>query len=439
MTVLAEKLNSDNSIVDILLAVDPEHYNEMDLPRKVGFDKVTVGLRVEQVNWDVLEAIETSEAGSAHTLSLYSCRNEEKILSACVGEPQRHWYSSVRIQLASNVFTMKKCNLPNCRDICHFEICIPPIEGHECLGNISNLSCEQELLRVQSMMDELERYGIYVDRNYAELKKAEINVNLFLTAENVNFRDAVELLRPHRHGLSNFEFSDFARQVDDKEYYIILGPLQVSSLGINVRNRTSFNSIGRSLAIKVYDKSAETVKKSGGYIDGISPLTRVEFSINSPNEIPFYFGTENLFEMTQADVENAFHRLADRFIRIPMLEYYRKVTAGFEKCFEAVDIKEHAWRKNLVRELDNAIKRTDDFYIMSEDELKRLVRLIPNISQNTNKSRIARSLQNELRNATCIRVTNRWDVEFLLNWLCDCQGEEPQSIIYHINDADLDD
>lgn len=433
MAILAERLTKNNSLLEEMFLVDPEHYCVMELPRKVGFDKVTVGLRVERVDWGVLEAIETSESGNTRTLSLRSCRNVDKILAICASEPEQHWYSEVRIQLASNVFTMKKCNLPNCRDICSFEICINPIEGHECLGNISNLSCEQEQLRVQHMMDELEIYGVYVDREYAELKKVELNVNLFLVEKHFDFRDAVELLRPHRHALSNFVFSDYWEKKKDKEYTISISSYNIETLGIKEIQRTSFNCIGRSLTIKVYDKSVETMEKSGGFIEWMSPITRVEFSITSPNEIPYYFGTTNLFDMVQENIERAFHRLANKFIRLPMLEYYRKVNIVFEKYFENVNVKEHAWRKNLLFELDSTIKRTDDFFVLPEEDLKRLVRLIPNVSEKTSRSRIVNSLKEEFRKATCIRVSESWNIGYLLDWLCSCQGEEPQSILYSIH------
>ncbi len=438
MAVFAERLTSDNSLVDLVILADPEHYRMVELPRKIGFDKVTVSLRVEHIDWEMLEVIETSEAGRARTLSLRSCRIEEKILSICSGEPPQHWYSEIRIQLASNIFTMRKCNLPGCRDICLFEICIPPIEGHECLGNINNLSCEQEQLRVQYMMDELERYGIYTDREFAELKNVEINVNLFLVEKNVDFRDAVEMLRPHRHGLRNFTFSDYAAKSNDREYYISLDSYRYELLGIKERQKTSFNSTGKSLVVKIYDKSVETLDKSKGFIEWISPITRIEFSITSSNLIPYYFGKVNLFELVQEDVETAFHRLSDKFIRQPLIEFYRKINMGFEKYFENIDITEHAWRKNLVMELDNTIKRTDDFYILPYEDLKRLVSLIPAISIKKNRARIADSLKEEFlkRGATCIRIVDGWDIGYLLDWLCGHCGEEAQSIIYCTRDME---
>lgn len=442
MAILAERMTKDNSTIELMELVDPEHTRAAELPRKIGFDRVVVSLEVTSIDWNMLDIVYASETGMPRSLSLFECRSQEKCLAICAAEDQQHWYSSIKVQVASNTFTMKKCNLPGCRDICLFEICIPPIEGHECLGNIHNLSCEQEKLRVREMMDELERYGIFCNRDYAVLKQAEINVNIFLVANNVGFKDAVEMLRPHRHGLDRFHFSDYAAKLEnnDREYTIFkvdeAGRPWVKTLGIKERSRTSFNSVGRSLVIKVYDKAAETIEKSGGFIEFVSPITRIEFFISAPNLIPYYFGQENLFEMTQDDIENAFHHLADKFIRRPLMEYYSKITYGFEKYFESIDINEFAWRKNVVMTMDNTIKKTDDFYIIPYEELVRYVGLIQAPSIKKNRARIAKELKEEFRkrNAQCIRITNEDIAKQLVDWLCTITGEEEQNIIYRITD-----
>jgi len=445
MAVFAERLTEDNSIIELFLLADSDNNRCADLPRKIGFDKVTVGLNVYQVDWDVLETIETSEAGERRTLFLRTCRDEEKILAMCKGAGRSHWYSEIKVQLASNVFTMRKCNLPNARDICSFEICIPPIERHECLGNISNLSCEQEQMHVQHMMDILEQYGIYVERDTAILKRVELNINLYFDEKTGDFCDAVEMLRPYRHGLDDrFVFSDFSKKTTEDQLYVELGlgsknnAYRRHNIGVMKRQMTSFNSIGRSLEIKIYDKSSETIEKSHGYIGWMTPITRIEFVITSPKLVPFYMGDDNLFALNQGDVEEAFNKLAKKYIKEPLIYYYRKMYAAFEKYFENVDIGEYAWRKNLVRDLDNTIKRTDDLFVLAEADLKRLVKLIPNFSDNTSRTRVFQTLKEEFERAECIRIADGWDIGLLLNWLCDFHGEEPQSIIYALKPREED-
>ena len=191
MQVVAERLTDDNSLIEVMSLSDPEHFRTTELPRRIGFDKITVSLNIFQIDWDKLKEIETSEVGFYRTLTLRSCRCKEKSLALCQIEPEERWYSEIRVQLGSNRFTLKKCNIPKRGDICLFEICVPPIRDHECLGNICNLTCEEEKAWVNHLMDILEKYGIFAERDYAILKKAEININLFLVANHTDFIDAV--------------------------------------------------------------------------------------------------------------------------------------------------------------------------------------------------------------------------------------------------------
>ena len=435
---LSQKLDGSNSLLGLMQMLDPDHSRSVDLPRQIGFDRIIIASEVMSISWDVFEKALAAETTGARTIYAYECRTQEKILAICKGEPQKRWYSSIQIRIASNTLSLRKCNLPNCRDICRFEICIPPIHGHEVLGNISNLSCEEEQSRVLSMMDAVERYGIHLNRKIADIKEVELNVNLYLTAYHYDFRDALEIIRPYRQCLDGFTYSDYSQSVERKQ--VIHGELPQTrypwSMHIDVpkQERTAFNATSSSRIIKVYDKSAETVAKADGALAFISPITRIEFVLKDAKEVPIYFNRKtNLFDMTQTDVEDAFHKLSARLIREPLNQFYRNWNQALEKYFERVDIRRYSWRKNLVMELDKMLKEEEGFLIITITELSRYVSLIPAPSVHKNRARITKSLQNEIRlHASCIRVTETDVYEELMDWLCNLKGQEEQNILYEL-------
>ena len=50
-----------------------------------------------------------------------------------------------------------------------------------------------------------------------------------------------------------------------------------------------------------------------------------------------------------------------------------------------------------------------------------------------NRIRIAKSLRDEFKKASCIRIAETDVYKELMNWLCGITGEEDQSIIYAID------
>lgn len=449
---LSEPLNSDNSIIDLML-LDPDCH-VVDVPRKVGFDRIKVSMRVLYVDFSVLNIVLSSESGLAEkTLSVTSCRDDAKILRVCEGEPEDNWYSSIRIRNGASSFNMRRCNIEGASDICIYEVCIPPLEGHEVLGNISNLSCTEMQDRVRYLMEDLERYGIYVDREIAILKSAELNINVYMTAQHHGFMDVIEILGPYRHGLEKFGFSDFSEKEKDRKYGMWSNNAkQLWSLdtGVTKRRRTSSNSQIGSIKIKIYDKSRETEKKlydkeleerkrnrvrdytrPTAELSVISPLTRIEFLIDAPNQVRNYFQKENLFDMTQQDILAVWTKLADKFIIKPLLIYYRKMDYAFEQYFKGIDIQKKGWRSRTVMDLDRIIKEMDDYFIITQEALGRYVSCIPGKTIKTNKAKIVKSLCEEFKNAACILITEEDVVDIITKWLRDRTIIEPQNIIYY--------
>ena len=442
MSVLMPYLDDTNSLIGMRELVDPVHNRSIDLYRRIGFDRIIVSSEVIRVDWSRFDnVLKKEETEKKHTLYAYDCRKKEKILKICEEEDWRHWYSRIQVCLASNRLTLSKCNLPGCRDICRFEICIPPLPGHEVLGNIHNLTCKQEQERVFNMMAEVEQYGIYLNKEIANIKEVELNVNIYLGAHNRDFKDAIEIIRPHRQGLTGFKDSDYAEQ-DNKRKPVVKGYMPktgypwAENVDIPKRNKTSFNSVSKSRTVKVYDKAAETITKSKGKLSFVSPVTRVEFVITDAKEVPVYFNRkENLFEMTQDDAEDAFHLLASRLLKKPLDAYYRVWNRALEIYFERIDIYKHAWRKNVVMDIDKFVKESDGFLIIPIKELSRYVSLIPAKSVKKNRARITRTLQSEFRDrAASIRITESDTYNELMDWLCSLKGEEEQNILYSFSE-----
>ncbi len=335
--------------------------------------------------------------------------------------------------------TVKKCNLPGRKDICILEVFIPPLKNHEILGNIHNMTCDMEQTHVLELICQIERYGIYLRKDKADIREAEINVNIYLTAHDHSFRDALEIIRPFRLCLPRFKDDDRA-EADSKNTVALGHGFEWSTdTDIRKRKKTSFTSSSRSIIIKVYDKSAEIISKSKGEITFISPITRIEFLIKDKNEIPIYLNKkENLFDMQQEDVEFAFHKLSNIFIKAPLDVYYKKMNKVIEEYFERIDVAMYAWRKNTVTELDNIIKKMDSFMIIPESELSRYVSYIPAKSIKKNRSRIVKSLIEEFhyRNASCVRITPTDTYNELMEWMCSLTGSDAQNIMYVLEEKD---
>ena len=435
MSVLQPYLDDTNSLIDMYTMMDPKRNRIIDLPRRIGFDRVVVSLEVMGIDWDMFDMILEYEGKRKHkTLYATDCRNKEKILHVCDDMDKEHWYSSIRIVLGSNKFTLQKCNLPGRHDICRFEICIPPMPDHEILGNIHNLTCEQEQQRVRVMMDEIERYGIRLDKDVANIKEVEINVNICLSAFNMDFRDAVENIRQYRQCLKGFADEDHS-EPDKGKNQVFYDPANLWSREVDIpaRKETSFHSKSPTRIIKVYDKSAEVIEKSKGKLTFVSPITRIEFVLIDPSEIPVYFnGKNNLMHMTQDDIEDAFHSLADRLLKKPLDTYYRSVNNILEKYFGQIDIEGFAWRKNVVMDIERFLGKSNGFLIIPIEELSRYVSLIPAKSIKKNRARITKSLRAEFTPSSCIRITKSDTYTELMNWLCTIKGEEPQNIVYCI-------
>ncbi len=438
MALFAEYLDENSSIIELRELVEGDNFQTCDLPRRIGIDRMILQMMIDEIDFDALFSVSASEEGLTKTLYLYYCKDYEKALPFCdEGDPD-HWISGLRIQMFGGLFLVSK----NRHGVyCTFEIFMPEIPGHKCLGNISNMNTDQAKARVLQMMNKLESYGIYIYRDVAYIKEIEMNVNLFFTEHNIDFRDAVDLIRPFRHNLRNFKFSDYAENQRDKYEYIYSSHMERiwgDEAHIPVWRRTSFNAARRTLEIKVYDKSLETLKNEGSrrLISEISPITRVEFTLRDVNQVQAYFRNRNLFDLEQSDIERVFHRIALRYMAGPLNAYYRQLTYALESYFESIDITAFAWRKNAVLDLDALLKRTDDIIVLPYSEIVRLVKLIKAPSIKSNGSRIAKSFCEEIRkSSSSIRITETDTVSELMDWLCTHTGEEDQNIFYVLNDA----
>ena len=438
MAVLSEYLTKENSVIDFIEFMDPEHesYRTVDIPRRVGFDRIKARMELLAINWAVIdEVIDREKKYEYKTLRLQECRDINKALYFCNEDDVRHRFSGITLILGDNTLHIQKCNIPDRRDICSFEIVIPWIEGHEILDNISNMTCEMEQDYVRLLIHQVASYGIYLDYDVAELKEVELNVNMYIFSEGNGFRDAIEMLRPFRFCLPRFKDDDRGEASNEEEKFFFPSIDKVFLAGFPHRKKTSFTDSTASIKIKVYDKSSETITKSRGQILFMSPIARLEYVIEDKNEIPFYFNElTNLFEMTQDVIEEAFHKLTDKFVKTSLDKYYKRMNLVLEKYFAEIDINKYAWRKTTVAEIVSMLNRMDGYMIITKEELSRYVSYIKGKSVKKNRARITQSLIEEFKktNEHCVRITETDTYNELINWLCSIKGNEEQNIIYEV-------
>jgi hypothetical protein len=138
-------------------------------------------------------------------------------------------------------------------------------------------------------------------------------------------------------------------------------------------------------------------------------------------------------KMNQSDVEEAFHKLAKKYIKKPLNEYYQEVYKIFDIAFFKIDITKSGWRDALVSGLDKAVKELEGFVFITENEIKDYVKQINCKSIKKNCRRITESVVKKFKdNAACIIVAEKNISMDLADWLCSMQGEEPQNILFDI-------
>jgi hypothetical protein len=204
---------------------------------------------------------------------------------------------------------------------------------------------------------------------------------------------------------------------------------------------TSFNAVSATRIIKVYDKSFETkreyhksARRRGESTQlELENLTRIEFVLYR-DEIPAWFKTNNLFQITQETLNDVFHGLVKNFIRTPLDEYYREIDIVVEKYFEAIDVSVRGWRQIFTKDLLSALKNSPS-YSIRECDLPGLVKLINAKSFKDRMPKIIKSIRDEilsLPETAGITITNEREYIVLTNWLMTISDEEQQSIHYYI-------
>lgn len=410
---------------------------EVNIPLKIGFDKIKVSVHVVRVDWNTLDEMISESKNLKSEIKVSYVNEKEEALAICQDQNHEHLFKSIIIIRNNNKLSIRKCNIPNCRDICVLEVCIPPMNNHEVLGNINNLNAEDEKARVREIMHTMENYGIYLDPDSAIIKEAEININICYNGYEEQFERFSEVLRPFRIGLNGcFIFSDYSQPSTSDMITMSIGTKKGKTTinsGIKKTDKTSFNAQSNSIKIKVYDKSREVIDKSKGAIASLTSIYRIEFAIMEPNEIPVYLSKNNLFDITQDNLESAFHKLAERFIKKPLETYYNGMNRLLEEYFGSINVKERDWRKKLIMTIDKILVSSDAFLIISIDELNRYVSYIPSKSIKKNRSSIVKSLISEFQNSSCVRISETDICGELINMLCSHTGSESQNLFYFLS------
>lgn len=415
-------------------------YGELDcvnVPRRVGFDRIVLTLSVESIEWGVLnKKLQDEKAYQHHSVSVNKTSDAEQALSICNGLEPLPWVSSVRVVIDTNVLSIRKCNIPGREDICLFEIHIKPLSGYEYLGNISNNTCEEEQNHVKELMYVIkEEYGIHFREGYSVLRDVEINVNMKINRKEEHFIGPIEILGPYQSALKGFNVSRFGISGEIK-FTKSESDFNRDLPGVQY---TSANATSATRIIKLYDKAYETQdninRKEERQINYIENLCRLEYELIKKEEISVYFcGKTNLFDLTQEDVENAFRELTNELIKKPLDMYYHIYDKAIEDYFEQIDINKPGWRRDLIMDIAKALDKSRiGYYNITDEELRYNVSLIKAPSVKAHGARISASLKNEIKklDGSFIRVTEgQKEYIPLVNWLCGIDREEAQKVFF---------
>lgn len=435
--------NEDYDLVDNFININNDNYKVklVNVPRRIGFDRIIVRCRLINVDWAVFEK-------RKDRCRFYTADSVDKALTICQSLNKPQWYKQIEIYVtANNVFKIKKCNLPNQTDICSFEIVVSPIKGHEKLGNITNMNCYEEQNRVRALFDKIADYGFYLDKDYAIISSVELNVNLLFNSKlrvNDRHNTVIDLLRSFVNYLDKYKDIDFFEP--DSKSARMIEKISIESQiyhpldsGFKDRRDTGFREISKNktVDISVYDKGIEVINKSDGVISEMSPLIRIEFLIRRQDKILTCFKRKNnLFELDQDDIEYAFHMLVRNLMFENYVKYRSDIYKSFESTFEGLDINTRRWRKKLVNQMDHAVEKHRGSVLITKDFLRQCVGLMHAKSIPKKGSEVNKSLIKEFNEyAQNIIVSDVDYIDELFVYLGNLKCEENQVIKYILKEG----
>lgn len=404
---------------------NPSECKTVKIPLRIGLDKVKIHIVVESIDWKLLEARKNDKGNR-----FVSTRDDCNCLDICKGQKVVHWYSFISILLGEyDKLIFKKTNI-NSSDSCLLEIHVDNIKDHELLGNISNHSVSEEIEKIKKLYGILkEQYGITV-KQVAVMKEVEINLNFILRKEDGDFDTdeflkVIQMLEPYQRCLLDFKHSKFSC---DGVSYIPLGFPGSIRQELILNNYTSgLQSKTTTRKVKIYNKSLETK------IRIFQQISRIEYSLNSKKVIKSYLGDEDLFMISQDNLEKAFHRLTESLIREPIINNYKELDRIIETYFDGIDISANRkWRDNLISLIVDELSKFDCTYVITESHLLNWVKQMHGKSVKKNASVITKSLiyrLNKLNNTKVVIMENR-QYEQLTGWLTKISGEDSFEIMY---------
>lgn len=198
----------------------------------------------------------------------------------------------------------------------------------------------------------------------------------------------------------------------------------------------SFECTSPTRKLKVYDKKQETKSEKAGFIiKSMDDVNRIEYEISPTKEIKTYFGKTNLFEISQEDLEMAYHKLTEKLIKSPIEAYEKAITIMLEYFFEHIKGGKRHWIKNTVLTMVRVAEKDGIHIELSEEDLKRYTDLIPAEVVKTNRKYAFESLKKELRKVedtgiSLVKENEKSKRRELLHTLETIAGEEEQWIRY---------
>ncbi len=406
-----------------------------DLPIRVGLDKISVKMPIVKVDWKEFDRNLHRKSG----LSAKSCRELKDKIFICDCDDPGHWVSWVGLKLRHYSIIIKSKKSAEAE----IEATIPTISGFEELGNIHNLSCDEMKSHIRVLIGKAREYGIYLDDSHSIIQTAEINLNLYdvgYSELGEDFEAVIKLVAPLITGQNT---NAVAYGVKKAQNDICTIEVQGKSMDFSVQRSVTqtFSTDNGGIKTLIYDKSEETQKSSKGLIHKISTnITRVEFKAAGKDFGP-YMDETDLFNLSQADIENAFRKLVLKQIKLPFKKICDKWDRIFEELFSAMDIAKNPqkWKDNICEILNRLTKNIGYQLIITKDELSRYVSYMQGDSVSKNRARLTNDLTREI-GKLCLNViiTDKDYVNSFLEKLCSISGEEKKTIVYEVKTLSSD-
>ena len=329
----------------------------------VGFDLVKCRVYIESIDWQRLITIIES---SSNKIELKSPDIEKHIHVRIVDEktsllkiPGNLWYSSIIIEYPYYKLQLIEAGerslspIPGNEDIRQLSIHVKP--KNEDLGNLNNYECIELKNRTLEIFDELELYGIKLDRTRANINYFELNRNYCFKIRNDGISDkSCDKYEESRIGNLIIPFF-YAAFCEVKEYLgddsrkLTIVPKNDTWSVLGDAELEGVSLLSSTVGVHVYNKVLDIEENNSNvYIENPN-IIRVEFVVKKEKQVISWLKTSNIFELDQDIIRNTYNRDLDRYGIEPFKLQHDKLLERVSQG--GFDTSDKQWTNKVVKEV----------------------------------------------------------------------------------------